>query len=130
MREKMRIDIDKITRPRWRQIAEALLRNDGDTAKTASELSLRRSYIYEVKYKLRQRGLMTGANRQGYISTMVRDQVLRMGHLLRHIRLYDTEFQEWVADQTPEGGAVCDTLLSIAYDVWLDEKEEKARKAA
>jgi len=125
MREKMRIDIDQITRPEWRAVAEALIRNDGDTVKSAKELNVRRGYIYDVKCKLRKRGWMTGAYRQGYISTMVRDEVLRMGHLLRHIRLYDTEFQKWVADQTPQGGAVCDTLLSIAYDVWLEEKDRK-----
>ena len=121
----MKIDINKITRPKWRQVAEALLRNDGDTAKTASELGLRRSYIYEIKYKLRQRGLMSGPSREGYIATLVRDNAVVMGHLLRSVRLYDKDFQRWIATQTPEGGAVCDTLLSIAYDVWLDEKDQQ-----
>lgn len=123
--QKMKIDLDAIERPEWRAVAEALIRNDGDTVKSARELNVRRGYIYDIKFKLRKRGWLTGAKRQGYISTMVRDEVLRMGHLLRHIRLYDTEFQKWIADQTPEGGAVCDTLLSIAYDVWLEEKDRK-----
>ena len=121
----MKIDIDQITRPEWRAVAEALIRNDGDTVKSARELNVRRGYIYDVKCKLRKRGWMTGVNRQGYIATMVRDKHLHMGQLMRSIRLYDLGFQKWVADQTPQGGAVCDTLLSIAYDVWLEEKDRK-----
>ena len=125
MKIEMKIDIDQITRPEWRAVAEALLRNDGDTVKSARELNVRRGYIYDIKFKLRKRGWMTGAKRDGYIATMVRDKHLHMGQLMRSIRLYDVSFQKWIADQTPEKSAVCDTLLSIAYDAYLDEVERK-----
>ena len=127
---RMKIYIDKITRPEWRAVAEALIRNDGNTAKSAKDLNVRKRYIYEVKHRMRKRGLMSPANRRGYIATLKRRGQLRMGQLMLSIRPYDAGFQRWVADQTPEKAAVCDTLLSIAYDTYLDEVEEKADKAA
>lgn len=121
----MKIYIDKITRPEWRAVAEALIRNDGDTAKSAKDLNVRQGYIYEVKCRMRKRGLMSPAPRQGYLATLTRKKRLHMGRLMLSIRPYDIGFQRWLADQTPEKAAVCDTLLSIAYDTYLDEVERE-----
>ena len=119
----MEIQIEKITYPKWKAVAEALVRNHGDTTKTAKELNLKRTYVYNVKFVLRKRGLMTGAKRDGYIATLTRESGLKLGRLIQRVRMYDVPFQRWLAEQTPEGGTVCDTLLSIAYDVYCEEKD-------
>ena len=119
--EPMEIQIEKITNPQWKAVAETLIRNHGDTTKTAKEMNLKRTYVYNVKFVLRKRGLMKGAKRDGYIATLTRESGLKLGRLIQRVRLYDVPFQRWLVEQTPEDGTLCDTLLSIAYDAYLDE---------
>jgi len=127
----MKIDFDKITNDRWIKVARALEANGYCATAAASALGWHRQQIYDVVHRLKRHGLIQkDVIVSGYLGTQARTGGLRLGKITEVSREYDLAFQRWLVKQVPEEASLADLLLSMAYDVYMDEVEEKGRKAA
>ena len=120
----MKSNFSKIPNGRWMTAARALEANNYCAASAAREIGWSAQQVYDVIHRMKKRGILTKEKKSSsYISTQLRTGGLRLGKVSELSKDYDADFQIWLVKQVPTEATLADLLLSMAYDIWLDETE-------
>ena len=114
-----------------RDTLECLRRHNWQYEPAAKELGVTNTDLSNMMHNMRRAGVISGRPTCGLIAEQIRAGRMRLGDYRSDFKMYEIGFQRWLCDQIPSKEvSLLDQLLSIAYDTYAEEKDEKARKAA